>query len=183
MTTKFTLPKALLFLLILGLTLSSCKTRSEATEEVISEPEVPEQEILIESEEVAYPIDSGYPIGKIEEAYPMTEVETDYKVGPDFNINEPVKTGDTIVTGTGPAGVPIQLINISEIDVVLGETVINDVGTFMFELDKPLEINVSIGIKLGNISNTSLKEEDFLYNDNYYERPYIGVLFDIVYVQ
>jgi len=177
MTTIFSLSKKLTFLLILVLTLSSCKTHSQATEEVIPEPALPEQETLIDSEELAYPI------GEIEEAYPMTEFESDYKMGPDFNINEPVKAGNTIVTGTGPAGVPIQLINISEIDVVLGETNINDVGTFMFELDKPLVINHSIGIKLGNISNTSLKEEDFLYNDNYYERPFIGVLFDIVYVQ
>lgn len=183
MTTRFTTPKTFIFLLILVLTLSSCKTRLEATEEVMPEPALQEQESAIDSEELAYPIDSGYPIGEIEEAYPMTQFEADYKVGPDFNINEPVKAGDTVVTGSGPSGVPIQLINISEIDVVLGETVINDEGTFMFELDEPLEINQSIGIKLGNISNTSLNEEDFLYNDHYYERPYIGVLFDIVYVQ
>lgn len=183
MTKKNNYVSVLILLLIFIFSLSSCKTQPEVSDDAVPEPAVPDQETLPETEESAYPIESGYPAGEIESGYPMPEAEINYKKGPDFNINEPVKAGDTSVTGKGPAGVPIELIDLSEIDLILAETIINKDGTFIFELDKPIEPNHSIGIKLGNISNTSLNEEDFHYNDSYFERPYVGILFDIVYVE
>jgi hypothetical protein len=40
-----------------------------------------------------------------------------------------------------------------------------------------------IGLQLGDIEGTNFEESDFLYSDTYYERPLIGILFDLVVVE
>jgi hypothetical protein len=66
---------------------------------------------------------------------------------------------------------------------ILGETIIDERGNFQFDLEQPLQSGHSIGIQLGDITGTELNESDFLYSDTYYERPFIGILFDMVSVK
>lgn len=103
--------------------------------------------------------------------------------GPDFFIEIPVLAGDLIVSGTGPTGVPIELLNVTKVGQILSKTSIDQNGNFTFELSQPLESGHSLGIRLGDISNTDFLESDFLYNENYYDRPLIGILFDMVVVE
>lgn len=155
-------------LLIIVLVLSACTDPSEE----LNLPEGDDSHNFIEG---AYPIsdlpEMGYPIANDE-----TIIDPSLR-GPDFFINEPVRSGDTVVTGSGPANVPIILVNVSFVGEVLGETTIDEAGNFVFEIDNQLEANHSIGLQLGDITGTDFTETQFLYNENYYERPLIGVIF------
>jgi len=141
-----------------------------------------------QSKATTYPLDEErYPITTETEnkttGYPVSTEESLILPGPVFTIDTPVKEGDMVVTGTGPSGVPIVLVNVTEVGAVLGETIIDENGSFEFSLNSPLQSGHSIGLQLGNISNTNLDEKDFLYSETYYERPFIGILFDIVNIQ
>ena len=132
----------------------------------------------------SYPVDSGYPIDDLGISYPVDSTAPDgYQKGPDFAISLPVAAGDMTVSGTGPSNVPILLLDLSEVDLVLGETTIDETGNFVFELNDPLISQHLIGIKLGDISGTEFSETDFIYNENYSERPYVGIMFDLVVVE
>lgn len=135
----------------------------------------------LDDKEISYPIESGYPIENPETAYPLT-FDSSLR-GPDFYITRPVVAGAMSVSGTGPINVPILLLDISEVDLVLAKTTIDESGIFVFELNEPLIAQHLIGIKLGDISGTDFNENDFIYNENYYERPYVGILFDLVVVE
>jgi hypothetical protein len=121
------------------------------------------------------------------ETYPVETVELvevpGFERGPDFNIEEPVSSGENVVSGNGPAEVPIILVDVSTGGTILGQTTIKEDGNFLFDLDQPLESGHSIGLKLGDISNTDLNPDDFIYNENYYDRPYVGILFDMIVVE
>ncbi|QRN83004.1 hypothetical protein JR338_11395 [Chloroflexota bacterium] len=127
-----------------------------------------------EASESGYPISDGYPVG---------EYEITYVMGPDFSIDTPLKTGDLVVTGTGPAGVPIILIDATDVGELLGTTVISDDGTFQIDLANGLPEQHQIGIQLGDLTGTDLNANDFVYNDNYYVRPLIGIMFDMALVE
>ena len=133
-------------------------------------------------------ISTGYPINtpnaNPETGYPVVENPSDETPqGPEFIISVPVQAGDLTVTGSGPAEVPLRLVSVSEVGRVLAETVIDGSGVFTFNLDEPLEVGLTIGLMLGDLSGTDLNESDFLYSDTYYPRPLIGILFDMVVVQ
>jgi len=163
---------ALLVVVITILLMMGCN--SVATEPEIDEP-------------IVGSLENGYPIAtpeSIELSYPVGSMgEDDVLNGPEFEIIRPVSHGDLIVSGTGPTGVPIKLVNVSEAGTILGETVIDEGGEFLFSLENPLVSGHSIGIQLGDITGTGFNESDFIYSDTYYERPLIGILFDIVNVQ
>jgi hypothetical protein len=137
----------------------------------------------------AYPVvgEDGYPLSEIlsenDDAYPIEEVDPGYKQGPEFHIDLLVSGGDQTVTGKGPAGVPIILVDVSEVGLTLGETTIADNGTFDFILEEPLQSGHTIGLQIGNIEGTEWEESDFLYSETYYERPLVGILFDMVVVE
>lgn len=127
---------------------------------------------------------SGYPvIATDENGYPIEEAAITYPPGPDFSISVPVKAGDTVVSGTGPAGVPILLVDVSEAGALLGETVIGDDGNFTFDLAAGLLAQHQIGLQLGDLAGTDLNANDYVYSDTYYSKPFIGILFDMVLVE
>lgn len=177
--SKVKMKTKLNFLLLLTslLFLQSC-TAPTSNQGDPNDPDIPETEA---GTDIAYPIrdinDSP------QSSYPITESEPMYPQGPVFSINEPLRGGENTVTGTGPANVPIILVDVSEIGLTLGETIIESNGTFTFTLSKPLLTGHIIGIKLGNIEGTDLSENDFMYSETYYERPYVGILFDLVVVE
>ena len=131
----------------------------------------------------SYPVSEGYPLDALEPSgYPIKD---DFQMGtrgPDFFITEPLNGGETIVQGSGPANIPIFLVDVFMNGELLGSTVTDNNGDFSFNLDKPLVTGHSIGIMLGDISGTDLLESDFTYNENYYDIPLIGILFDFVVV-
>jgi len=177
-------------LLVLLLLLIGCNTKkTEDTTQVQTQQAYP-----IQNENTTYTIikpevdnQMGYPVDESEKenetSYPIKENLSNFPKGPDFNIIEPLSEGDTQVAGTGPSNVPIYLVDVSEMGLFIAETIINEDGTFIFSFQDPLEAGHSIGIQLGDIEGTELNANDFLYNENYYDRPLVGILFDLVVVK
>lgn len=170
--------KKLILFFSIGIFLLAGCTKVEPTSE-ISEPA--NQPAAGQNEEEGYPV--WEPRDLPEAGYPVEEVTPEFPQGPDFSIDLPVEAGDTIVTGTGPADVPIILVNVSEVGTLLGETVITKDGTFAFELENPLESGNSIGIQLGDLEGTDFDPNDFVYSETYYSRPLVGILFDMAFIQ
>jgi hypothetical protein len=176
-------------ILVLLLLLIGCNTQETEETSTVQTP----QTNPMQKENTTYPIikpeveiQNGYPVDASEKenetSYPTMENLSNFPKGPEFNINEPLSEGDTQVTGTGPADVPINLVDVSEMGLFIAETIINKDGTFIFSFQDPLEAGHSIGIQLGDIEGTDIDPNDLLYNENYYERPLIGILFDMVVV-
>lgn len=161
--------KILLTLIFLLLALASCAS--------------PGQEKATEDHEGAYPISSVGDQSDADSSYPITDDTQKVNQGPDFTIYEPVVNNSTMVEGEGPAGLPIILVDVSEVGEVLGTTTIDANGYFSFNLDTPLLQNHIVGIQLGDLSGTDFVEQDYIYSDTYFERPLVGILFDMVIVQ
>ena len=120
-----------------------------------------------------------------ETIYPITTSTPDPSIIP-FRLHRPVQEGATIITGTGPAGVPIVLQDVTFMGVDLGQTVIGPDNTFVLEI-APLEKGHRIGVKLGDLSNTQWTEDDF-YSPDYYgeepvQLPQVAFYYDSVMVQ
>lgn len=161
----------LLLFLLSSLLFAACNGDTPAA----TQPTAGQEAYPIEDEDVEVKAETGYPIEE--------ENLTTYAQGPEFSIDEPVIAGALIVTGNGPAGVPLNLVDASEVGALLAETVIETNGTFTFNLTDPLPEKHMIGLQLGDLTGTDLNENDFVYSDTYFVRPLIGVLFDLVTVQ
>jgi hypothetical protein len=126
-------------------------------------------------------INEAYPAAN-NAGYPAPVTATEGKQGPVFTINKPVKVSATEVTGTGPAKVPIVLVSVTNLGEQISSTVISNDGTFVFKLTAPLTVDTTVGIMLGDLSGTSFNAMDFTVSATYYDRPMIGILFDIAQV-
>ena len=77
-----------------------------------------------------------------------------------FQIDRPVKIGATVVTGQGPAGVPISIVNVTDMGSELGVGVIGADSRFSITV-QPLLGSTRIGLGLGDLGGTNLNAEDF----------------------
>lgn len=181
----------LLLVLMFMLTLVACKSRTDAGEPVLEpitdlteEPleTAPEDVTPISEIGLTYPVVEGeniYPVGDQQDKYPISDP---LKQGPKFTIDEPVTTDAKFVTGTGPEDVPIRLVDVSLMGQELGLTTIGDDGKFSFELETKLVSGHSIGLMIGDLSNTDFNYDDFMYSNDYYDKPMIGTIFYIAVV-
>ena len=142
---------------------------------------------------MAYPLppDEAYPLPVnygSEGAYPqpVEEVvqESDSGVIP-FQITKPIYTGAVQVTGTATPGLPLFLVNVTMVGEILGETIVQDNGTFTFDVT-PIDSGTRIGVVLGNLEGTPWSIEDF-YAEGYYGDearvvPMVGFLYDTALV-
>ncbi len=103
-------------------------------------------------------------------------------IGPRFTLDRPLRAGSTVVTGEGPPGVPIKIVNITRVGRELGTGVIGPNGHFTVVVS-PLPAGEHIGIMLGNVAGTEFKPEDFLQGEGYVDIPMIGILFDTAMVE
>lgn len=116
-----------------------------------------------------------YPVG----IYPISTTNPDQQI---ILIEKPVTSKDKSVKGKGPAGLPLILVDVSLVGELLDETTVNSEGNFEFILDKPLEANHTIGVQLGDLQGTDFIETDFTTSSLFYDRPLVGILFDLVSV-
>lgn len=182
---KYKILIILSFIIILALTGCQPEEPGESTPTTVqSEPATALRKPTITQSETtnrdtSYPITT--PTSQVDQAYPypVSEIPSGHDEGPKFTITKPIKDGDIIIEGSGPSGVPIILVDVTELGTLLGETIINDKGVFRFELDKPVQKGHTIGIQLGDITNTDINPDDYQYSSTYYDRPQIGILFDM----
>jgi hypothetical protein len=103
--------------------------------------------------------------------------------GPQFTINTPVNASDAQVTGKGPAGVPIKLINMSKSSELIGEVTIGSDGAFTVDASSKLIAGDRIALMLGNTAGTKFNPNDFISGPGYQDYPLIGVTFASTVVQ
>lgn len=104
-----------------------------------------------------------------------------------FRLDTPIVESATRVSGSGPAGVPILLQDITLGGIVLASGAINANNRFEFQLEEPLEGGHRIGIALGDLSGTKWEQGDFS-NESYYGEgalsvPQVGFFFDTSMVE
>jgi len=91
------------------------------------------------------------------------------------------------VTGSGPTGVPIVLLDITFGGRLLASGVIDRNGRFELEVGEPLEARHRIGIALGDLTGTGWQPEDFsdekFYGDEALNVPLVGFFFDTCMIQ
>lgn len=103
-------------------------------------------------------------------------------VRPEFILDEPLKAESTMVTGAGPANVPIKVVDITRMGRELGTGVIGSDGNFAIEVS-PLIQGDRIGIMLGDVTGTDIDPADYSKGESYSDIPMIGVVFDTAMVE
>ncbi len=139
------------------------------------------------AEEGAYPPPQVESAGE-EGAYPApvapAEETSSIPIVP-FVIERPVPAGATVIRGTGPAGVPILIINVTFMGEVLGEGVIGEDGTFEVEVP-PLEDQLWVGVAPGELAGSDLTYEDLTASgfngEGAAQVPQIGFVYDSITV-
>jgi len=105
---------------------------------------------------------------------PTTTPEPRLVRGPDFRIEQPV-AGDTVVIGTGPANIKINIVDVSWGGAVIGAGTINPDGTFTIDVT-PIEGGNRVGVMLADLNDSGYTNEDFRNNENYQDLPMVGLL-------
>ena len=65
-----------------------------------------------------------------------------------FNIDEPLVPGDTRVSGVGPAGMEIAIVDVTLVNREIGTGTVDQDGTFDIEVSPPLSGGHRIGITI-----------------------------------
>jgi len=94
-----------------------------------------------------------------------------------------VRASDAQVTGKGPAGVPVKLVNVARSAEVIGETTISNDGVFSVNVASKLIAGDRIALMLGNTAGTKFNPNDFISGPGYEDYPLVGVLFVSTVVQ
>lgn len=109
--------------------------------------------------------------------------------GPVFSINQPLKKGATQVSGIGPYGVPINIVDVTLLGQILGRGQIGSDGRFNISVQPPLIVNHRIGIMLDTQSTALPLTPDVLaqlqrfLGPNAITIPQVGELYDAASVQ
>jgi hypothetical protein len=102
-----------------------------------------------------------------------------------FKLDRPIVAGTDTVRGTGPAGVPIWIGDVTFMGEVLGQGTIGSDGKFAIKV-QPLEAGHRIGLGLAELAGTQWKPEDFylagFYGPDAMQVPQVGFFHDTVMV-
>jgi hypothetical protein len=139
----------------------------------------------------AYPGPSAKIPGYADPAYPVPSAPTQnpgtkVKLTP-FKFDTPIVEGVTTVTGVGPAGVPIILVDVTFNGQIVSEATITPDGKFTFSVTPPLEKGHRLGIALGDLKETPWVDTNF--DDPGFQGkgpqlvPNVGFFFDTSMVQ
>jgi hypothetical protein len=128
---------------------------------------------------LAYPSPNGaYPVGSPPPTLRGDEVP--------FQLDKPIVAGSTTVTGSGPAGVPILLEDVTFMGALMGQTNIGQDGRFSFTVP-PLVAGHRLGVTLGDITGTKWTAEQFYspgyQGDEAMQTPNVGFFFDTAQVK
>ena len=113
---------------------------------------------------------SGYPGGA------LSPVPTSANAGKLVFTLDPIHAGDAHVTGTGPAHLPIRIIDLSRAGAEIGTSLIDDKGRFDIAISPPAVGGYRIGITLGDLTGTKYHIEDFVGGPGYKDYPLIGLV-------
>jgi len=97
--------------------------------------------------------------------------------GPKFTLKIPVKASDAQVTGSGMAGVPLKLVDMTSNGDTLATTTIGGDGSFTFDVGGKLTAGNRIGLVLGETAGTKFDRNDFIRGPGYMDTAFIGIVF------
>ncbi len=123
-----------------------------------SETAQPEAESPIATEELAESIGSTSPL-------------------PEFQLHEPLLKGETVVSGEGPAGVPILIVDVSYMTVI-GEGRVSPEGEFAIEVEPPLVEYSMVGILFDESKESPYTLEQLPCGEECGDLALVGLLFD-----
>ena len=95
----------------------------------------------------------------------------------EFQLDEPLLAGETEVTGQGPAGVPILIVDVSYMSVI-GEGRIGPDREFAIEVEPPLAEYSMVGIMFDETKDSPYTQEQLPCGDDCRDQPLVGMLFD-----
>jgi hypothetical protein len=132
---------------------------------------------------------SGYPAPATADSqaaapagYPAPQQQAELPEGPAFTIDTPLTASQSAVTGTGPAGVPIRLVNMTRNGEEIGQAVIGEDGKYSITVSG-LPAGEQVGIVLGDLTGTSFEPTQFLRGPGYEDIPQLGLFFAQASVQ
>jgi len=170
--------RRLLLLVLLGILLVACD-QAAAPKPVATQAAqggTTQQPVSVATVTGAYPAPgSAYPAPTVVQGldgYPSPSPQ-----GPQFTLNTPVRVSDAQVTGKGPAGVPIKLVNVARSGELIGETTIGNDGVFTVKVPAKLIAGDRLALMLGNTAGTKFDPNDFLRGPGYQDYPLVGILF------
>ena len=118
----------------------------------------------------AYPATTSLP----PEAYPPPMPTA--RTGTLLALDKPIRAGDTVVSGVGPASLPVVISNITFLGEQLGAGVIGDDGIFSIEVSQvPSSIRIGLTADIGSIG---LMESDIRPGDDAISVPEVGYFYD-----
>lgn len=117
--------------------------------------------------------------------YPAPQSSGSSGVTP-FRLNKPLQEGSDHITGTGPAGVPIIIADVTFMGTIIGDGKIGRDGIFSIQV-APLEKSHRIGVTLGDLKGTSWSVQDFnqsaYFGDESLLIPNVGFFYDTALVE
>jgi hypothetical protein len=178
--------RRLMLLVLLGMLLVACDQaatpKPTVTQPTTQSGNATQQPAGNATDTGGYPApNNAYPAptdGQTADGYPAPAAQ-----GPQFTINTPVSASDSQVTGKGPAGVPIKLINMSKSSELIGEVTIGSDGAFTVNAASKLIAGDRIALMLGNTAGTNVDPSKFISGPGYQDYPLIGVTFASTVVQ
>jgi len=111
---------------------------------------------------------------------PVATPEWEVSAAPDlpkFQLSEPLIEGETVVTGKGPAGVPILVVDVSYMTVI-GEGRVDEEGEFSIDVEPPLAEYSMIGIMFDETKDSPYTEDELPCEERCRDQPLVGLLFD-----
>ena len=175
-----------LLLVLLGILLVACDQTS-TPKPVATQPApggVTQQPTSGATATGAYPAPtSAYPAPSAAQGVDGYPPPSPLTQGPQFTLNTPVRVADAQVTGKGPAGVPVKLVNVARSGDLIGETTIGNDGAFTVKVSAKLIAGDRIALMLGNTAGTKFNPNDFITGPGYEDRPLVGVMFASTVIQ
>ncbi len=103
-----------------------------------------------------------------------------------FRLDKPLVAGMTRITGSGPAGIPVLIADVTMGGDILGSATIGRNGKFEIRLQTSLEAAHRIGLTIGDLTGTGKQYQDFqqeFYGDEAFLVPQVGFFFDTAMVR
>jgi hypothetical protein len=94
---------------------------------------------------------------------------------PPFIIDEPLYEGDTTVSGSGPAGVPIIIMDIS-LMTAIAEGRIDEDGEFSIAVTPPLKAPNLVGIMFDETKSSPYTADQLPCGERCRDQPLVGTV-------
>lgn len=126
-------------------------------------------------------LNEGYPLERPDvnpEAYPVEPLPT--HTGTLLALDRPIVPNQTVISGVGPAGLTVTVMNITFLGEELGRAIISDDGTFSIDVN-PLPAGVRIGVT-ADLAASGMTDADVRPGDGEVSTPRVGYFFDSVVI-